>query len=184
MKKRIGILHSIIKLFLVAIGLAILTGCHQKMQALFTKPELSECGRLAVFGLTPEQEQIFMASYTNAFHRLAVTFVERKRLNKIIDEQDLELGRLNEQTRAKIEQIFGVEALIMCHYYDATGAGGKKLRVRIVHSETGAIIGSVITHAGNNFARHCNTAVRAIKADLTGENYYEPSERKRSLPRR
>jgi hypothetical protein len=183
MKKRIGILHGIFRFFLIVVCLTILTGCQRKMQALFTKPKLSECGRLAVLGLDPEQEQIFMASYTNAFHRLAVTFVERNRLRDILSEQDLLEGRLNDQTRAKLKQIFGVEALVMCHYYDAGGVGGKKLRIRIVDSETGAIIGSVITRAGDNFERHCNAAVRAIKMDLTGENYYEPSRRKRTLPR-
>jgi len=183
MKKRIVILHGIFSFFLILVCLTILTGCHRKMQALFTKPKLSECGRLAVLGLDPEQEQIFMASYTNAFHRLAITFVERKRLIDILSEQDLLEGRLNDQTRAKLQQIFGVEALVICHYYDADGVGGKKLRIRIVDSETGAILGSVITRAGDNFERHCNTAVRAIKMDLTGENYYEPSKRKRTLPR-
>ena len=183
MRKRIGILHIIFSFFLILVCLTILTGCQQRMQALFTKPKLSECGRLAVIGLDPEQEQIFMASYTNAFHRLAITFVERNRMRDILCEQDLLDGRLDDDTRAELQKIFGVEALVMCHYYDADGLGGKKLRVRIVDSETGAIVGSVITRAGDNFERHCHAAVRAIKADLTGENYYEPSKRKKTLPR-
>lgn len=184
MKKRIEILHGICSFLLILVCLTILTGCGQKMQALFTKPKLSECGRLAVLGnLDREQEQIFMASYTNAFHRLAITFVERDRLIDVLSEQDLLEGRLDDDTRAELQKIFGVEALVMCHYDDADGLGGKKLRIRIVDSETGAIVGSVITRAGDNFERHCHTAVRAIKADLTGQNYYEPVKRKKVLPR-
>jgi hypothetical protein len=184
MKKQIGIFRNVFSFFLIVSCLTVLTGCHKKMQALFTKPRLSEYERLAVIGLNPEQEQIFMASYTNAFHRLAVTFVERNRLRDILSEQDLLEGRLNDRTRAKIKQILGVEALILCHYYDADAVGAKKLRVRIVDSETGAIVGSVITRAGDNFEKHCDTAIKAIKEDLTGASYYEPPERKKALPRR
>jgi len=166
MKIRIRSLCSI-SVFFMVVGSAILTGCARKTKALFTKPELITRGRLAVLGLTPEQEQIFMASYIKAFPGQVITFVERSRLQEIISEQDLLQGRLDERTRAKIKQILGVEALIMCTYYDGTiGAGRKKLRVRIVDSETGAIVGSVITQAHDNFEYHCDTAVKALKMDL------------------
>jgi hypothetical protein len=156
---------------LPVVGLALLTACaREDTQALFTRPELITHGRLAVLGLTPEQEQIFMAAYTKAFPGQAITFVERNRLYDILDEQDLLEGRLNEQTRARIKQIFGVEALIMCTYSDATTpTSGTKLRVRIVNSETGAIVGSVITHGGADFEYLSSSAVRSIKADLMGE---------------
>jgi hypothetical protein len=155
-------------------GLAVLAGCARKpnVQALFTRPELLSRGRLAVLGLTPEQEQIFMASYVRAFPGQIITFVERNRLKDILGEQDLLKGRLDDNTRAKIKRILGVEALIMCTYYDDEGAamGGKKLRVRIVDSETGAILGSVITLTGDNFAGHCDMAVQALKNDVLGKN--------------
>ncbi len=156
-----------ISAFFVVLGLAISTGCARKTQALFTRPELITFGRLAVLGLTPEQEQIFMASYTKAFPGQIITFVERNRLQEILSGQDLLQGRLDDRTRAKVKQFLGIEALIMCTYYDETfGAGRKKLRVRIVDSETGAIVGSVITQARDNFEYHCDRAVRALKADL------------------
>jgi hypothetical protein len=129
---------------------------------------------LAVFGLTPEQEQIFMASYIRAFRGQAIMFVERNRLQEIVSEQDLLLGRLDEKKRARIKQILGVEALIMCTYYDGTiGVGTKKLRVRIIDSATGAIVGSVITQAKDDFEYHCDTAVTALKADLMGGSQSE-----------
>jgi Curli production assembly/transport component CsgG len=157
----------IISAFLMAAGLAVSAGCARRTQALFTRPELITCGRLAVLGLTPEQEQIFMASYIKAFPGQVITFVERKRLQEILSEQDLLQGRLNDRTRARIKQILGVEALIMCTYYDDEKVpGGKKLRVRIVDSSTGAIVGSVITKGRDDFEYHCNVAVKSLKADL------------------
>jgi len=157
-----------ISAILVVAGLVISTGCaSRKTEALFTRPELINHGRLAIIGLTPEQEQILMASYTKAFSGQIIIFVERKRLQEIISEQDLLRGRLNDRTRAKIKQLFGVEALVMCAYEDgADGIGAKKLRVRIVDSETGAIVGSVITEGRDNFSYHSETAVHALKADL------------------
>ncbi len=162
-----------ISAFFVVVSLAISAGCARKTQALFTKAELITFGRLAVLGLTPEQEQIFMASYIKAFPGQAITFVERALLQNIISEQDMLQGRLDDKTRAKVKQVLGVEALIMCTYYDGTTvAGGKKLRVRIVNSTTGSIVGSVITQARDNFEDHCNTAAKALEADLmTGSHY-------------
>ena len=167
MKIRTRFLCSI-SAFLAVAGLVISAGCaSRKTEALFTRPELINHGRLAIIGLTPEQEQIFMASYTKAFPGQIITFVERNRLQEILSEQDLLKGRLNENTRARIKQLLGVEALIMCTYYDgADGTGIKKLRVRIVDSATGAIVGSVITEARDNFSYHCDTAIKALKADL------------------
>jgi hypothetical protein len=174
MRIRIKSLCSIFAFFVV-VSLAISTGCarNRKTQALFTKAELINFKRLAVLGLTPEQEQIFMASYTKAFPGQMITFVERILLQEIISEQDLRQGRLDDKTRAKVKQVLGVEALIICTYYDGTiGAGRKKLRVRIVNSETGAIVGSVITQGPDNFEYHCDKAVKALKADLMSGSHY------------
>jgi hypothetical protein len=169
MKIRTSFLCSVSVFFIVA-TVVISAGCApRKTEALFTRPELITHSRFAVIGLTPEQEQIFMACYTKAFPGQLITFVERNRLHEVISEQDLLKGRLNEKTRARIKELFGVEALIMCTYYDGdTGVGSKKLRVRIVDSATGAIVGSVITEAVDNFSYHSDTAVKAIKADLQG----------------
>jgi hypothetical protein len=167
-------------LFLLA-ALALLQGCgsgRSSTQALFTRPELLSRGRLAVLGLDPEQEQILMAYYTKTFSVQRITFVERKRLEDIIGEQDLRKGRLNVDTRAKIKRILGVEALMMCTYYDSTtGDSGKKLRIRIVDSETGAIFGSVMTLASDNFGYHCSTGVNALWNDLMGKSQLESADR-------
>ena len=85
-------------------------------------------------------------------------------------EQDLLKGRLNEKTRAKIKKILGVEALAMCEYYSDEDAPSKrkKFRVRIVDSETGAIVGSVLTESYDDFERHARIAAEALKEDLLG----------------
>ena len=158
-----------ISAFFIAAVMVISAGCvPRKTEALFTRPELINHSRFAIIGLTPEQEQYFMASYTKTFSGQVITFVERNQLHEVISEQDLLKGRLNEKTRARIKEIFGVEALIMCSYYDSDSLGRKKLRVRIVDSATGAIVGSVITEAPDNFSYHSDTAVKALKADLQG----------------
>jgi len=146
----------------------LLGGCASSpdAQALFTRPELYTYERHAVLGLDPEQEQIFMAAYLKAFSGRLVTFVERSRLREIISEQDLLKGRLDERTRARIQQILGVEALIMCQYYAGEDERQMKLRVRIVDSESGAIVGSVLIDAPGDFESHARAAAEALKADL------------------
>jgi hypothetical protein len=156
-----------IVIFLMIAGLAGAGGCAHKTQALFTQPELITRGRLAVLGLTPEQDQIFMATYTRAFPGQIIRFVERSQLRGILSEQDLLRGRLDDRARARINKILDVEAVIICTYYDAdAGKGTKKLSVRIVDCSNGTIVGSVITEGRDNFGYHCDRAVKAIKADL------------------
>ncbi len=156
---------------LVVAGLAWgLAGCgQQQTRGLFTLAELRDYNRLAVFGLTAEQEQVFMAFYTKGFPEQSTTFVERAKLHEVIKEQDLLLGRLDEKMRAKIKQLFGVEALILCEY----GAGAMpnevaKLRVRVVDSATGAISGSVIVEGHKNFDTLSAEAIKALRTDLYG----------------
>jgi hypothetical protein len=154
-------------LFLVACLPWLTSGCAQRTKGLFTQSELKDYKRLAVLGLTPEQEQLFMACYIKGFQEQPTTFVERTRLQEVVKEQDLLHGRLDDKTRAKIRQIFGVEALIMCQYDEGPdGQGMNKLRVRIVDSATGAITGSVIIEGVGDFESLSQQAVKALKQDL------------------
>jgi hypothetical protein len=164
---------AIVPAVLVSLASAFLAGCEPNTRALFTKPDLLTYERLAVLGLNPEQEQIFMAAYYKTFISQPITFVERGELAKIIGEQDLLQGRLNDRTRARIKQVLGVEALILCEYYEDETRPGKamKLRVRVVDSETGAIVGSVLTESYKKFDDHAQIAVEALKADLLSGSY-------------
>ncbi|MBP8303099.1 MAG: hypothetical protein KBE04_03115 [Phycisphaerae bacterium] len=157
---------------LCVMGAAFLTaGCGQeRTKGLFTLAQLKSYERLAVLGLTAEQEQVFMASYIGVFKDQPTTFVERARLRDIVGEQDLlriPRDRLDDKTRAKMKQILGVEALVLCAFEEGDqGRGPKKLLVRIVDTETGAIVGSVITEARGDFESHCEQAVKALKQNL------------------
>ena len=172
---------STIPLMLPWLGWILLSGCTSSpnARALFTRPELYTYERHAVLGLDPEQEQIFMAAYLKTFSGRLITFVERSRLREIISEQDLLKGRLDERTRARIQQILGVEALIMCEYYAGEDDRQKKLRVRIVDSATGAIVGSVLIDAPSDFESHARAAAEALKADLlSGRHSYDTGVRR------
>lgn len=153
---------------MVSLVAVLLAGCESNTRAVFTRPELFTYERLAVLGLDPEQEQLFMAAYVKTFASQLTTFVERGQLAKIVGEQDLLAGRLNDSTRARIKQILGVEALILCDYYeDETRAGSvMKLRVRVVDSETGAIVGSALSENCRDFEVCAKAAIEALKADL------------------
>ncbi len=167
--------------------LLILAGCGRNSSwatyGLFTKPELRAYDRFAVFGLDPEQEQIFMAEYVGAFSGRNVTFVERQRITGVISEQDFLRGRLKGNTRAKLQEIYGVEALIICEYtHGMPGAAteDKKLRIRILDTETAAIVGSVVVsktslQAGSDqadFMRAVEEAVRGLKEHVSGVGFY------------
>ena len=159
---------------LVCWGLGLLVGCEgHETRALFTKPQLYTYERHAVLGLDAEKEQIFMAAYLKTFSGRIITFVERARLAEIVGEQDLLKGRLDEKTRAKIKKILGVEALIMCEYYkdDERPGGPRKLRVRVVDSETGAIVGSALTDTYGSFTQHAQAATEALRSDLLDGGY-------------
>ncbi len=156
-----------------AMVMLCLAGCEGHTRAVFTKPELISYERLAVLGLDPEQEQIFMAAYMKTFVGKPITFVERGELAKIIGEQDLLQGRLNDKTRARIKQILGVEALFLCSYYENEEKSGNqmKLRIRVVDSETGAIVGSALTETYARFDDHAQAAVEALREDLLSGGY-------------
>ncbi len=159
--------------------------------ALFTEPELGQLERCAVFGLDGEKEQVFMAEFIDTFPERNITFVERQRIVGITTEQDFLPGRLNSASRAKLQQIYGVQAAILCEYtMEGDGAGGnisKKLRVRVLDTETAVIVGSVIVSRTSSrpmndpgdFIWAVEKAVAALQENLEGVRYspYPPVTR-------
>jgi len=150
--------------------------------ALFTEPELGQIERYAVFGLDGEKEQVFMAEFIDTFPERNITFVERQRIAGITNEQDFLPGRLNSTSRARLQQIYGVQAAILCEYTiegDAGAGGVKKLRVRILDTETAVIVGSVVASVSSSrsmndhadFIEAVQQAVRALKENLQGVRY-------------
>ena len=183
-------MFGLIKTTSVSIGaiLSILEfgGCRSTgtTYALFTEPELGRLERCAVFGLDGEKEQTFMAEFIDAFPERNITFVERQRISGITTEQDYLPGRLNSESRAKLQQIYGIQAAILCEYTfegDATGTGVgvKKLRVRILNTETAVIVGSVVASVSSSrsigdhadFIGAVQKAVGALRENLNGVRY-------------
>lgn len=150
---------------------------------LFTKPQLRTFERFALIGLEGEREQIFMANFIKAYPGKTTTFVERRRIDDIIGEQDFRRGRLNDSTRARMKQVYGVDGLVICEYFLEPNSGKsktKKLRVRILDTETAVIIGSVVVsrksssglESLSDFKAAVTIAVKALQKDMSGMGYY------------
>ena len=172
-------------LFVLFSASLLLCGCNTSWTTygLFTKPELRTFERFALLGLEGEKEQIFMAQFIKAYPGKRTTFVERRRIDDIIGEQDFRRGRLNDNTRARMKQVYGVDGLIICEYLlesQSGKSGTKKLRIRVLDSETAVIIGSVVVsrHSSSgiedlgDFSTAVSMAVKALKDDMSGMGYY------------
>ncbi len=164
--------------------------------ALFTEPELGRLERYAVFGLDGEKEQVFMAEFIDAFPDRDIAFVERQRIriSGVTEEQDFLRGRLNDTTRAKLQQMYGVQGAILCDYTiegDVGGTGVKKLRVRVLDTETAVIVGSVVASQTssrpiddtNDFVLAAAQAITALRENLLGIRYSQrPQANRTSRP--
>ncbi len=181
----------LIKTICVSIGAVLsilaLCGCSSTgmTYALFTEPELSQLERYAVFGLDGEREQVFMAEFIDTFPGRDISFVERQRIAGITTEQDFLPGRLNSASRAKLQQIYGVQGAILCEYTiegAAAGSSVKKLRVRILDTQTAVIVGSVVVNRASSrsindhgdFIWAVQQAVKALQESLEGVPYPQP----------
>jgi len=125
-------------LIMIGISAGLNAGCASpKVEAAATRAELHNYSRLAVLGLNIQEESLFIAEYMNRFPQQ--TFVERRDLEALLSEQDLLPGRLNDETRAKLKRVLGVEAIVLADSYP-----GRSLTVRVVDSETGSIVAQAV----------------------------------------
>ena len=120
----------------------VLIGCRIFPEITVTSSTKSELltnyETLAVLGLDEPQEVHFISEYMALSPRQS--FIERRRIAELISEQDLLPDRLNADTRAKIKEIFGVDALVLAKLQHVSSRW--VLTVRIVDSETGHILSS------------------------------------------
>lgn len=146
------------------------TGCsvydNNYRPVVFAKPVLIDYNRFAIVGFNNYDEQIFMAEYANSIK--PVTFVERNQLTKVIDEQELLPGRLDESKRAQLRKILGVEAIV--------APGGGIGSFKIIDTATGEIVASVAVkvYGGATFnppssEEAIRTAVKALNEKLSGK---------------
>ena len=124
---------------LVAVFAMSITGCVYKDEVP-TRSEFLRYKRVAIVPrLTRETEDLFLPLYMNHFPQQTV--VERRDLGVAINEQDLLPGRLSAETRAKLKELFGVEAVVFPTYYSGNP---NRVAIKVIDTETGTLSASVI----------------------------------------
>jgi len=145
MKRPTAILAAIV---LCAVCLA---GCARyEVAGVFTQPVLANYERHAMVGLPQDREQILMAEYIDAFDGRLKRFIERDRLEQLLNEQDILPGRLEQEMRPGYARLLGVEAVIFVSYTEEAAENKpltQRLTVRIVDAETADVTGSVVLTA-------------------------------------
>lgn len=170
---------------MIALLPILMCGCSSTWTTygLFTRPELRTKVRFAVLGLDPEQEQVLMSEFLHTFGSTNITFVETQQVRSILGKQDYVMGGLNEVTRSRLRESLGVEAVIVCDYAftqsETANTGDRKLRVKIIDSESSSVIGSVVvsrdgsrTDSLTDFRTAARQAVTALRDHTSSIGYY------------
>lgn len=83
-------------------------------------------------GLQRIYEEVLLPRYMNAFPKQSI--IDRRDLDPILGEQEFLPDRLDDETRAKIREIKGVEAIVAPNY---TAGPPSQLAVKVIDTETG-----------------------------------------------
>ena len=145
--------NNIFLLFIIAainIGYFIV-GCTFINTTVTVKPGFSNYRKITLLwqnGGEGIYENFFLANWMSAFPNQ--TLVERKEISQVIREQDLLPGRLNNRTRARIHEVFGVDALILVvfHSVDRENLFARRvvnLSIKVVDTKTGEITVSAVS---------------------------------------
>jgi hypothetical protein len=145
--------NTIFLLFIIAV-IAIgylVAGCTFINTTVTVKPGFSNYRKIALFwrnGGEEIYENFFLANWMSAFPRQ--TLVERTEISQVIREQDLLPGRLNSSTRARLREVFGVDALILVvfHGIEREYIFPKRvvnLSIKVVDTDTGEITVSAVS---------------------------------------
>ena len=145
--------NNIFLLFIIAainIGYFIV-GCTFINTTVTVKPGFSNYRKIALFwrnGGEEIYENFFLANWMSAFPRQ--TLVERTEISQVIREQDLLPGRLNSSTRARLREVFGVDALILVDFHgiEREYIFPKRvvnLSIKVVDTDTGEISVSAVS---------------------------------------
>lgn len=150
-------MHKSVLFFLIEAIAALLfisvSGCHPYIRTIAAvTPEFSAYEKVAILWQSNREniyEDFFLSYWMDAFPEQMI--VERKELVKIIHEQDLLPGRLNEETRARIRRTLGVSALILVNLSvqkkdrRIISSEVKDLTIKIIDTETGLISVSAVS---------------------------------------
>jgi hypothetical protein len=127
------------------------TGCTFINTTVTVKPGFSNYRKIALLwrnGGEEIYENFFLANWMSAFPRQ--TLVERKEISQVIREQDLLPSRLNSRTRARLREVFGVDALILVTFHGADRIHifprhVVNLSIKVVDTETGEVTVSAVS---------------------------------------
>lgn len=132
----------------LAFAAAMVVGCGGDADVA-VRPEFNHYDKVAIWprfptgqtegGLERLHEELFLPRYMRAFPQQRL--VERRDLKTVIGEQDLLPERLNDETRARIRQIFGVKGLVFPNY---TQGPTCQLAIKVIDTETGEIAAALV----------------------------------------
>jgi len=168
---------DVTKLLRIFLGLVcasvIVSGCSSTVKVPqwsgsgFLKKEFLEYNKVAVLPFEGDSRGEVSEDFARAFHEKfsQMELVEPKQLLEVFRKEDLYPNRVNEATRRKIQESFGVQALIMGNvYYPSISRW--LLQVQIVDAQTDEVMGrslAEINFMGAEGAKEaCKIAVRYL----------------------
>ena len=122
-----------------AAGLYLSPGCATYTEAA-GRIEFLNYQRVAIVSnLERRHEEYFIPMYMQEFPHQQL--VERRDLQSVFDEQDLAPDRLNPATRARLREVWGVQAIV---YPSITDGTFNQLSLKVIDTETGQIMAAVM----------------------------------------
>ncbi len=168
---------NVIRLLRVSLGLVyvllIVAGCSSTVRVPqwsgsgFLKKEFLEYNRIAVLPFEGDSKGEASENFARALHDRfpEVELVGSKQLLEVFRKEDLYPNRVNEATRKKIQESFGVQALVMGNVYYPTIVRWL-LQVQIVDAETNEVLGRSLAEidfmGAEGVKEACQIAVRYL----------------------
>jgi len=168
---------DVTKLLRIFLGLfclsVIIAGCSGTVKVPqwsgsgFLKKEFLEFKKVAVLPFEGDPKGEVTEDFARAFHEKfpQMELVEPKQLLKVFRKEDLYPNRVNETTRRKIQEFFGVRALVVGNVYYPSIVRWL-LQVQLVDAETNQVLGrslAEIDFMGAEGAREaCKIAVQYL----------------------
>ena len=168
---------NVIRLWRVSLGLVyvllIVAGCSSTVRVPqwsgsgFLKKEFLEYNRIAVLPFEGDSKGEASENFARALHDRfpEVELVGSKQLLEVFRKEDLYPNRVNEATRKKIQESFGVQALVMGNVYYPTIVRWL-LQVQIVDAETNEVLGRSLAEidfmGAEGVKEACQIAVRYL----------------------
>ena len=140
------------KLLCISLGFfwvsAIVAGCSSTVKVPqwsgsgFIRKEFLEYKKVAILPLEGDSKGEASEDFTQAFHEKfpQMELVGPKQLLEVFRREDLYPNRVNGATRRKIQELFGVQALVMGNVYYPSIVRWL-LQVQIVDAETNEVLG-------------------------------------------